>query len=120
MNRLAWPAGIVIGSSLPHWGTLPVWIIGLLVLCVGWRFAIRLLRWPWPHPWILRLVTVLAFAGVWLQFDTINGLVTGTALLVVKFALKFLEAKSQRDHMILTVIAYFHVFASLLAGGSIF
>jgi hypothetical protein len=42
ISRLAWPAGIVIGSSLPHWSTMPVWITGLLLLSVAWRFGIRL------------------------------------------------------------------------------
>ena len=119
-SRLFWTAGIVLGASLPHWTRLPIWITVLLIACVSWRFAIRLLRWPAPGKWILRLMTLTAFAGVWLQFNTINGLVPGTGLLVVMVALKFLESGNQRDHMILTVIAYFLVFASLLDGGSMF
>jgi transglutaminase-like putative cysteine protease len=34
-------------------------------------------------------------------------------------SLKFLEARTQRDHALLTVIAYFLVFASLLVGGGV-
>ena len=50
-------------------------------------------------------MTFGAFGAVFFEFRTINGLVPGTALLVVMVSLKFLEARSQRDHMLLTVIA---------------
>ncbi len=119
VSRLAWTAGIVVGASLPHFTSLPLWIPLLLTVSVGWRFAARLLRWPLPGRWTMRIITVIAFAGVLFEFRTINGLTPGTGLLVVMVALKFLEAKSQRDQMILIVIAYFLVFASLLSGGGL-
>jgi len=118
-SRLAWTAGIVVGASLPHWATLPVWMPVLLCCCVAWRFASRILRWPLPGRKTMWLVTIVSFGAVLVQFRTINGLVPGTALLVVMVSLKFLEAKSQRDHMLLTVIAFFLVFASVLAGGGV-
>ncbi len=118
-SRLAWTAGIVVGASLPHWTTLPPWMPVLLCLCVGWRFGSRLLRWPLPGRKTMWLVTIVTFGAVLVQFRTINGLIPGTALLVVMVSLKFLEAKSQRDHMLLTVIAFFLVFASVLAGGGV-
>jgi transglutaminase-like putative cysteine protease len=119
LSRLAWTAGIVVGASLPHWTSLPVWMPLLLCACIGWRFATRLLRWPLPERRIMWLVTIVALGAVLVEFRTINGLTPGTALLIVMVSLKFLEAKSQRDHMLLTVIAYFLVFASLLAGGGL-
>jgi transglutaminase-like putative cysteine protease len=117
LSRLAWTAGIVLGASLPHWSRLPVWMPVLLCTCVAWRFAARILRWPLPGAWTMRLTTIFALGAVLLEFRTINGLVPGTALLVVMVSLKFLEIRSQRDHIMLTVIAYFLVFAGLLAGG---
>lgn len=119
LSRLVWTAAIVVGASLPHFTRLPVWMPVLLLVCVGWRFAARLLRWPLPGRKLMWLITIVSFGGVLLQFRTINGLLPGTALLVVMVSLKFLEAKTQRDHMLLTVIAYFLVFASLLAGGGL-
>ena len=119
LSRLAWTAGIVIGASLPHWPNLPIWMPALLLACVGWRFAARILRWPLPGRKLMWLVTVGAFGAVFLEFSTINGVVPGSGLLVVMVSLKFLEAKTQRDHILLTVIAYFLVFASLLAGGGL-
>jgi transglutaminase-like putative cysteine protease len=117
MSRLVWTAGISVGASLPHWPSLPIWAPALLLACVGWRFAARIIRVPLPGRKLMWLATIGAFGAVFYEFGTINGLVPGTALLVVMVSLKFLEARSQRDHMLLTVIAYFLVFASLLAGG---
>jgi transglutaminase-like putative cysteine protease len=117
LSRLAWTTGIAVGASLPHWSSLPPWIPALLCLCVGWRFAVRLLRWPLPNIWLIGTLTIGAFVGVLIEFGTINGLRPGTALLVVMIALKFLEAKTQRDQLVLTVISYFLVFAGLLSGG---
>jgi len=119
LSRLAWTSGIVIGASLPHWTSLPLWMPFALLACVAWRFAARILGWPLPGRWSMRLMTIAAIALVLIEFGTINGLVPGSALLVVMVSLKFLEARSQRDHIILTVIAYFLVFASVLAGGSL-
>ena len=119
LSRLVWTAGIVVGACLPHVTTLPLWMPALLGVCVGWRFGARLAGWPLPGRWTMRAITVAGFAGVLLEFRTINGLLPGTALLFVMAALKFLEAKSQRDHIMLTVLAYFIVFASVLAGGGL-
>ncbi|MDX1562532.1 MAG: DUF3488 and transglutaminase-like domain-containing protein, partial [Gammaproteobacteria bacterium] len=119
LSRLVWTTAIVVGASLPHWMTLPPWIPLLLCICVVWRFAARLLGWRLPGPWLQRVLTIGAFAAVLIEFRTINGLTPGSGLLVVMVALKFLEARTQRDHLILTVIAYFLVFASVLAGGGL-
>ena len=82
MSRLTWTAGIVVGASLPHWSSLPVWMPALLVTCVLWRFAARLLRWPLPGRKLMWLLTFVSFGTVLYQFRTINGLQPGTALLM--------------------------------------
>jgi len=120
LSRLNWTAGIVVGASLPHWSRLPIWMPVLLLACVTWRYAARLLRWPLPGRWPMRLLTVGAFGAVLIEFRTINGLTPGTALLIVMISLKFLEARTQRDQILLTVIAYFLVFAQALAGGQLY
>jgi transglutaminase-like putative cysteine protease len=65
----------------------------------------------------MRSVTLSALIVVAIEFRTINGLIPGSALLFAMLALKFLEARAQRDHLILTLLAYFLVFASVLDGG---
>jgi len=115
--RLAWAAGLVAAASLLHWTSLPPWMPAMLMGCILWRFGARLLRWPLPGPWLMRILTLTSVAAVLAEFRTINGLVPGSALLFVMLALKFLEARAPRDQMILSLLAYFLVFASLLDGG---
>ena len=89
--RLSWAAGLVVGASLPHWTNLPPWMPAMLIGCILWRFGARLLRWPLPGPWLMRILTLTAVAAVLAEFRTVNGLVPGSALLFVMLALKFLE-----------------------------
>ena len=63
----------------------------------------------------MRLLLALgAFFAVLLQYRTLNGVEAGSALLVVMVALKFLESRNQRDQLVLIMISYFLMFASLL------
>jgi transglutaminase-like putative cysteine protease len=118
-DRLLWTAGVVTGASLPHWPKLPLWVPLLLGLCILWRLAAKLPRWPLPNRTLRILFAFGAFLGVLLEYGTINGVEAGSALLIVMVALKFLESHSQRDQIILVILAYFLVFASLLTERSI-
>src|SRR5690606_7425516 len=53
-------------------------------------------------------------AAVLSRFRTINGIEAGSALLIVMVALKFVEARTHRDELVMMMLAYFLVFASLL------
>ena len=114
-KRLLWTAAIVVGTSLPHWPTLAAWMPVLLLTAIGWRFGIELYRWPTPPRPVRLALAVGAFCAVLLQYRTLNGVEAGSALLVVMVALKFLESRDQRDQLVLIMISYFLMFASLLS-----
>ncbi len=114
-KRLSWTAAIVVGTSLLHWPTLSAWMPALLLAAIAWRFGIAVLRWREPPRVVHRLLAVAALVGVLTQYRTLNGVEAGSALLVVMVALKFLECRSQRDQLVLIMISYFLLFASLLA-----
>jgi transglutaminase-like putative cysteine protease len=114
MQRLLWTAGVVVGASLLHWPKLSLWIPVALCAAVAWRLLATLIRWPLPNRALRLLMAFLAFSAVLMQYKTINGVTAGSALLVVMVALKFLELRTQRDQLVLMIIAYFLVFASLL------
>jgi transglutaminase-like putative cysteine protease len=118
-DRLLWTAGVVGGASLPHWPALPLWVPLLLGACVLWRLAAKLPWWPQPNRTLRIVFAFVAFLGVLLEYGTINGVEAGSALLIVMVALKFLESHSQRDQIVLVILAYFLVFASLLSERSI-
>jgi len=113
-DRLLWTAAIVVGASLPHWLELPPWIPTLLCACVVWRLAAALIGWRLPNRPLRLLLAFAAFLGVLLEYRTVNGVDAGSALLVVMIALKFLESHSDRDQLVLMIISYFLMFASLL------
>jgi transglutaminase-like putative cysteine protease len=113
-KRLLWTAAIVTGTSLPHWSTLAAWMPVLLLTAIAWRFGTALFGWPTPSRVLRLALAVGAFFGVLFQYRTLNGVEAGSALLVVMVALKFLESRSQRDQLVLIMISYFLMFASLL------
>jgi transglutaminase-like putative cysteine protease len=114
-KRLLWTAAIVIGTSLPHWPTLAAWIPVLLLTAIAWRFGVGLYGWPAPPRSVKLLLAVGAFLTVLVRYRTLNGVEAGSALLVVMMALKFLESRNQRDQLVLIMISYFLLFASLLS-----
>jgi transglutaminase-like putative cysteine protease len=117
-DRLIWTAGVAAGASLPHWLYLPIWIPALLCATLVWRICGVLFGWPLPNAIVRLVLAFAALAAVLAQYHTVNGLEAGTALLVVMVALKFLESRTARDQLVLIIISYFLVFASLLSGHS--
>jgi transglutaminase-like putative cysteine protease len=113
-QRLLWTGAIVVGATVPHWASLVPWIPALLAAAVTWRFAVALYSWPMPLRALRMLLAFAAFCGVLFQYRTLNGVEAGSALLVVMVALKFLESHTQRDQLVLIMIAYFLMFASVL------
>src|SRR5688572_19695782 len=114
-KRLSWTAAIVLGATLPHWPTLSPWMIVLLLAAVAWRFGMALQGWPAPPRAVRLPLSVGAFLSVLLEHRTLNGIEAGSALLVVMVALKFLESRNQRDQLVLLMISFFLMFASLLS-----
>ena len=113
-QRLLWTAAIVVGASLPHWLALAGWTLALLGAAVAWRLAVAVYGWPMVPRFVRLPLAFIAFCGVLFQYRTLNGAEAGTALLVVMVALKFLESSNQRDQLVLILISYFMMFASVL------
>ena len=113
-QRLFWTAGIVLGATLPHW---PRCRRGCRC-CSGSpsRGGSRSprSRGPCRCGSLRLLLAFVAFCAVLFQYRTINGVEAGSALLVVMIALKFLESNGHRDQLVLIMISYFLLFASLL------
>jgi len=114
LARLHWTIAIVAGATLPHWPLLPFWVPLLLGVAIAWRLAIAALEWPVPIRTLRLLLALAAFCIVLFSYRTINGVEAGSALLVVMIALKVLESKGRRDQLVLIMLSYFLLFASLL------
>ena len=113
-DRMLWTAAIVLGATLPHWSHLEPWIPVLLATCIAWRLAALLQGWPLPNRVLRLLLAFGTFFAVLAQYHTLNGVEAGSALLTVMVALKFLESRTHRDQLVLMIISYFLMFASLL------
>lgn len=118
MNRiprqLAWTAGVVFLASLPHTVTQPIWMGLILFTCIGWRIACELTPLRLPGRSIRLGFAFCCFVAAIAHHRGINGVEPGSGLLLVMIAMKFLETRTARDHMILVMLAYFLVFAALL------
>lgn len=114
-ERLLWVAAIVLAASLPHLVGMPVWIPVFLLATIGLRIATALRGWRAPGRPLRLLLAFAAFCGVLARYRTINGIEAGSALLVVMMGLKFLESRNHRDQLVLIMLSYFLMFASLLS-----
>jgi transglutaminase-like putative cysteine protease len=113
-RRLLWVVGVLAAATLPHVGHLPAWIVLLLGVCMLWRLGYDSHRLPVPPGWLRIVFAVACFLGVLATYETVNGLLPGSALLVVMMALKLLETRRPRDLVVLLLIAYFLIFAGFL------
>jgi transglutaminase-like putative cysteine protease len=111
---LACLASFALGVLL-HADRLPLWCAGLALCATLWRAgqayrpALRL-----PGRAVRIALALLVVAGVLIKFRTLNGLVAGTALLVVMGALKLLETSARRDHLIMVNVALVLLLAACL------
>ena len=112
--RLVWSAGVVVAASLPHWPLLPAWLPALLLAASAWRLSADRFGWRTPGRPLRIVLAAAALLGVLAEFRTINGVIAGSSLLVAMVALKLVETRTHRDEVLLMIISYFLVFASLL------
>ena len=110
-----WLGAALIVAALPHATHLPIWVSALVPAAILLRLA---LRRP-PGRWLLIPLVVAAFAGILVQFRAISGPDAGGAFLTAMIALKFLEARSQRDAGLLLCLTYFLAVAIFLYSESI-
>ncbi len=102
---------LVIAPMLSH---LPLWIIGLWLICALWRIQVYRMRLGFPRPLIkFAMMAGTAFA-VYLSRGGLVGLDAGVALLVTAFVLKLVEARSKRDALVLVYLGFFTLVAGYL------
>ena len=96
--------GLLVLVLAPHALRVPVWESALVAVAIGWRLAHLQRGVPLPGRVIKSLLTIAAFAGVYVTYGRVNGQHPGTALLVLMAALKLLEMRSQRDVRVMVAL----------------
>ena len=111
---LLWVCAASAAAFLLHAAEVPAWITLTALGLVGWRLAALngAVRLPGG---IVRVALGLALvAAVFAHFHTLNGLVPGTAMLVLMAAIKLLETRSRRDQYVVIGGALFLLLAACL------
>ena len=107
-------------SIAPHFRNLPIWIIALVLVAVGFRSLQNIGRLRDIPKWLLVPLVIFGGIGVFADYWTIVGRDAGLAMLAVMSAFKFLESRTHRDMLILVFLCYFLVAVNFLFSQSIF
>ena len=111
---LLWVCAALAAALLLHVIQVPAWITLAALALVGWRLAGLLGAARLPGG-IVRIALGLALvAAVLAQYGTLNGLVPGTAMLMLMTAIKLLETGRRRDQYVVIGGALFLLLAACL------
>lgn len=111
---LTWLLVAQVLVILPHLFHLPLWIIGLWLVCAGWRIQVFRMRARYPSGLAKVLMMLGAGAGVLLSRGSLIGLDAGVVLLVAAFILKLVEMRTRRDALVLIFLGFFTVVTAYL------
>ena len=106
-------------SIAPHFVNLPVWVVIIVLLALGWRLAQNYGKIGELPKWLLIPLVIFGGVGVFAEYWTIVGRDAGLALLTVMTSLKFLESRRHRDMLILVFLCYFLIATHFLYSQSI-
>jgi transglutaminase-like putative cysteine protease len=93
--------------TIPHIAQVSPWIIAAGLFCAWWRWMIFLGRRNFLSFWAKAILVITCGLAVVISEGVTQNLETWAALLIMAFALKLLEMKTQRDAYVVIFIAYF-------------
>ena len=94
---------------IPHLLHVPVWLMGLWLLCAAWRVQVFRMRLKFPNSWVKAALMLGSGFAVYLSRGSLVGLDAGVALLITAFILKLLEVRTRRDALVLIFLGLFTV-----------
>src|SRR5487761_1016575 len=97
---LLWVCAASAAAVLLHAAQVSMWITLTALGLIGWRLAVTLGAMRLPGRALRVALGLLLVAAVFAQFHSLNGLVPGTAMLMLMMAIKLLETRSQRDQYV--------------------
>lgn len=111
LTRLLIAVALVLA---PHALHLPPWITASVAALLAWRWACARRGWSLPGSLVRGVLTVSAFAAVFLTYGRSSGQVAGTALLCLMIGLKLTELQDRRGANVLLLLLYFTPFTHFL------
>lgn len=113
-RRLAWTTAGLVAALFPHMLHLRIWVTALVLAICTWRLLAERRSWRLPGTAPRAVIALGATAGVIASYTTITGLDAGTALLALMAAMKLLETRAPRDHVVLIFIGWFLCLSAFL------
>jgi protein-glutamine gamma-glutamyltransferase len=114
MRRLGWTVAGFAAAVAPHVAHLRSWVVAIALAVTAWRLLAEWRGFGLPGRWLRTAAALGAGAGVLVTYRGVTGLDAGTALLVLMGALKLLETRKPRDHIVLVFIGWFLCLATFL------
>ena len=113
---LLWVCGTGAAAILLHAVQVPPWVTIAALALIAWRLAALFGAVRLPGG-VVRVALGLALvAAVFAQFGTLDGLLPGTAMLMLMAAIKLLETRTRRDQYVVIGGALFLLLAACLYG----
>ena len=119
-HSLMWLLIINISVLLPLYDKFTPWTMAICAICLVWRYGIfigKVAKPPRLLVTILALASALTLALVTSQIGLLNGLMN---LLILGYALKYIEMKDRRDVRIVVLVGYFLIAMTLIGQQSIY
>ena len=113
-RRLGWTMTGLVAALAPHMLRLRPWVTAFVLAACAWRLLAERRGWRLPGALLRAAIALGATAGVIASYTTITGLDGGTALLALMAALKLLETRVPRDHVVLIFIGWFLCLSTFL------
>jgi protein-glutamine gamma-glutamyltransferase len=111
---LQWVCATCAAAVVLHAAQMPAWITLAALGLLAWRLAAARGAARLPGGAVRIALGVALVAAVLAQFQTLNGLVPGTAMLMLMTAIKLLETRRRRDQYVVIGGALFLLLAACL------
>ena len=109
---LTWTSLALGGSILLHADRTPPWLAGIAFALIAWRLAAASGIVRLPGKLARAAIAFVLIGTVLARFHTLNGLIPGTALLVLMASIKLLETQTRREQFIVVGGALFLLLAA--------
>ena len=106
-DQSGWLLACATLSLAPHASHLPVSLIGVCALLLGWRGLLAHQGRPLPHRFLLFALAASLLALVAVEFQRFFGKEPGIALLAGLLSIKLLETNSVRDARTVVLLSFF-------------
>lgn len=116
---MIWLLAAQLIVMLPFTTSLPPWLLAVVLLSAAWRLRVLAGKANQPNTLLKAGLLLIGIAGVFLSGLSLPSLEAMSALLLLGFAFKAIEAVKKRDALVLILTGYFLVALNFLYTQSI-